>query len=514
MRGRMISMSDEAIQVTEMTPIKKREPFPAEQAAFAVPAFMYIIMPVVDMVQSLYAIKTGGYHWDVFGFIPKLPLFLLLFVVIDFGSKVAEKKSLKAVTGDILARTKTFQSTLLIFMMFLGLTLMSIAVNGFTDYALHGHYYTQMSMWTYIGNICLYFFVSSLVSDKRVKSFLVGTCVAGACVYSVFAIWLLRISGNTKAGMTGSFYNRNHFGYYAAVACGLACALFVAKIPEFRKGIRGKLLVILLGGAAFLLSYTLAVVNTLGAWIAVLFVHFFLFVVYKIKDGKWNFHVLISLGVFVLATLFASIWHKALFTSILKTIFDLKNILEGADDADKAGSGRWLIWKLTVRHIIDRPLFGNGIEGLLAKITLEGSSTGSPHNEYLEYMGFFGVPAGLAYISGCVSVFLHGQKYKKELNAVTLVCLAGAFAYLVSAFFGVCFYYTCTYPFIFLGLGLNFAAEDQPAVPVIAALEGDAAEGDAAEAVVPEEKTPEGEEPLEEAHDDVAEADETEKTEE
>ena len=59
----------------------------------------------------------------MFGFIPKLPLFLLLFVVIDFGSKVAEKKSLKAGTGDILARTKTFQTTLLIFMMFLGLGL-------------------------------------------------------------------------------------------------------------------------------------------------------------------------------------------------------------------------------------------------------------------------------------------------------------------------------------------------------------------------------------------------------
>jgi hypothetical protein len=111
-------------------------------------------------------------------------------------------------------------------------------------------------------------------------------------------------------------------------------------------------------------------------------------------------------------------------------------------------------------------------------------------------------------------VFLHGQKYKKELNAVTLVCLAGAFAYLVSAFFGVCFYYTCTYPFIFLGLGLNFAAEDQPAVPVIAAPEGEEPSGEASEDVVPEEKTPEGEEPLEEAHDDVAEADETEKTEE
>jgi hypothetical protein len=81
----------------------------------------------------------------------------------------------------------------------------------------------------------------------------------------------------------------------------------------------------------------------------------------------------------------------------------------------------------------------------------------------------------------------------------------------VSAFFGVCFYYTCTYPFIFLGLGLNFAAEDQPAVPVIAAPEGDAAEGEAAVVVVPEAV-----EPLGEAQADAsgAEADETEKTEE
>ena len=46
---------------------------------------------------------------------------------------------------------------------------------------------------------------------------------------------------------------------------------------------------------------------------------------------------------------------------------------------------------------------------------------------------------------------------------MTLACLTGGFGYLVSAFFGVCFFYTVSYVFIFLGLSLNFAGKDRPA---------------------------------------------------
>ena len=164
----------------------------------------------------------------------------------------------------------------------------------------------------------------------------------------------------------------------------------------------------------------------------------------------------------IVSSVINSFFAKNIFSSILRTLVDFGNILKNAPGANRAGTGRWRIWKLTVKHIIDRPIFGNGIEGLLAIITREGSNTGSPHNEYLEYAAFFGVPAAVSYIAAIVSVFLHGLKNKKELNAITLVCLAGGFSYLVSAFFGVCFYYTVTYPFIFLGLSLNFTGKDAP----------------------------------------------------
>ena len=447
----------------------KKKAIPLDQIIFAIPAALFILTPLLDIFINYYRVITGSGEWETFQVIPYLPAVIagalavaLVARLVAFGDRNLFKKALQ--------RTRTFQTTLILFVLYLGLVLMSIGVNGFTYYAVHGHPYTKMSMWTYMANILLFLFVSSLIYDQRVKTFLVKACCVIATLYALYGI--IEYNFKPYAGdLRVTFHNSNHYGYYLAVSIALTAAMIVDLLTPKRQEDGAELPASKLEAAAwcvmlFIQCFALGYNDTLGVWIAVLFSHIFLFIVYRVKDGRFNLRVLVPFAVFIGASVISAFFTTSIFTSIIKTFGDVGNIMQGLKKADEAGSGRWKIWKATVRHIIDRPIFGNGIEGLLEIITLEGIGTGSPHNEYLEYMAFFGVPAGISYIAACLSVFLHGLKYKKELNPITLVCLAGGFGYLVSAFFGVCFYYTVTYPFIFLGLALNFSEKDRPADPV------------------------------------------------
>ena len=333
-------------------------------------------------------------------------------------------------------------------------------------------------MWIYMTNVLLYLFFSSLVYEERVKTFLVKLCCYVASAYALYSV-LAHIFTDSKRGLSGTFHNSNHYGYYLAVSIAVTSAYLIHILSNKQKRAEGeesgsgskrdRIIDIVIWSLLLVMQcIALAYNNTLGAWLAVIAAHVFLFFAYRIKDGKWNFHVVIPLVIFIAVSVVSSIFASNIFTSVLKTVSDVGNIASGAENAGNAGSGRWKIWKWTVRHILDRPIFGNGIEGILKYTWSEGISTGSPHNEFLEYMVFFGVPAGLAYIGGCVSVFLHGLKFRKQLNAITLICMAGALSYLVSSFVGVCFYYTVVYNFIFLGLSLNFAEKDRPKLqPII-----------------------------------------------
>ena len=473
----------------------KRLNVPADQIIFAIPAGLYLATPLLDIFINYFRSITGKLEYETFKIIPYLPIgitVILALSLILFFIKSTDKNIFRVA----YRRTYTFQNSLLLFILYLGLVLISIAANGFTYYAVYGHPYTKMSMWTYITNVLLYLFFSSLVYDEKVKSFLVRLCCYSASAYALYGV-LAHIFKPDGHALSVTFHNSNHYGYYLAVSIALTSAMIVHQFSKpctvtppdgeecpptllndegntdqsekkdaNKKSVGSKWIDLSIWSLMLIMQcIALAYNNTLGAWLAVLFSQIFLFVVYRVRDGKINKYILYTLGLFVGASIVCSIFTKSIFTSVIKTFIDIGNIASGAENADKAGSGRWKIWKWTVRHILDRPLIGNGIEGILQYTIAEDIETGSPHNEFLEYAAFFGIPAALAYIAGCVSVFLHGLKYRKQINALTLICMAGAISYLASSFFGVCFYYTIVYNFIFLGLSLNFVEKDRM-VPV------------------------------------------------
>ena len=124
--------------------------------------------------------------------------------------------------------------------------------------------------------------------------------------------------------------------------------------------------------------------------------------------------------------------------------------------ADDAGSARWKLWKITVQKTVKRPFLGYGVEGLYYEFGKDGSG-GRSHCEYLQYASFFGIPAAVAYVVGCVQVFISGYRNRSRIDGVTIACLVAAFSYLVSATFGNTWFYTTPYFFVLLGMGYTYS---------------------------------------------------------
>ena len=117
---------------------------------------------------------------------------------------------------------------------------------------------------------------------------------------------------------------------------------------------------------------------------------------------------------------------------------------------NKAGSGRWRLWKGAAKYIVKEPWLGYGVEGLLNTHYI-----GTPHNELLQYAEFFGIPAMLLYVLACAVIMLTVLILNKKMDFTTMICFFIALGYLASSFFGVAIYYTTPFVYIFLGLAYS-----------------------------------------------------------
>ena len=86
-------------------------------------------------------------------------------------------------------------------------------------------------------------------------------------------------------------------------------------------------------------------------------------------------------------------------------------------------------------------------------ILTETNISDRPHNEFLQYSAFFGIPATVFYVAGILAIYLKALKNKYKLDIYAKASLITAFAYLVSSLFGNTMYYTTPYLFILLGIG-------------------------------------------------------------
>lgn len=116
-----------------------------------------------------------------------------------------------------------------------------------------------------------------------------------------------------------------------------------------------------------------------------------------------------------------------------------------------AGTGRMTLWIDTIDKIKHSPIFGYGPEGLYFKFG-DKLMTDWPHNEYLQYAAFFGIPGLIFYISSLFSLAKKRLSELKKLDTTTIIAIGVIIAYLFSALFGNTMFYTSPFFFTFFGL--------------------------------------------------------------
>lgn len=312
-------------------------------------------------------------------------------------------------------------------------------IRGFTEFDAMPNYYMGDTIYEFMRHPFTYFFCGMLVLKGKWRKVLIIIFELSAMIMNVASMidkWV--VSNSCFTGLKGSaiFNNTNHYGYYLAIVVICAALLFIYEDRAVFKTFHAANMA--LGMAAMIST------GSLGPYVAVIFT-LISFAVYCFKCErkrlKW---VIIALGIIIAINLMMSMLVESLVSSMIRTVFDLGNIISDPSGSDDAGSGRWELWKQAVSDISRRPLLGWGIERY--------EVGGTAHCEPLQYAVNFGIPVTVLHAAAIAVVMVETFIKKKKLSKMTLLCFCCTFSYIISAMFGVAIFYTTPFFYIFLGL--------------------------------------------------------------
>lgn len=328
--------------------------------------------------------------------------------------------------------------------------IVSTAVNGFTREALYGNYYRQESAFTFIMYFSVYFASGMMIKNKTFRAVIQYTFILSSVpvgVYALIAYIRVRIAG-LVAGyeVSAVFHQSNHYGYYILMVILQCSVLFVTERKLPAKSVCM---------AVFTLNTAVLVINnTFGCLIACLLGLVFNCIVISVSKRTFSRPAAAVTGVFLLTVLVMSLFVDTVYYSFIGLFREIKNAAETPENAGEIGTGRGILWSNTLNYIKEKPFSGFGTEGIGERLAEDsGNLNNRPHNEFMQYAAFYGIPAAAAYICGVFSVYLKALEKRTKLDKYTIAALVSAFGYLVSSFFGNTMYYTAPYLFVFLGMG-------------------------------------------------------------
>ncbi|MBR5178191.1 MAG: O-antigen ligase family protein [Lachnospiraceae bacterium] len=292
-------------------------------------------------------------------------------------------------------------------------------------------------------------FGATQVRKESHKSFLLRShlFISALVIITAFVLWDVqadsKIFGDWSTRFSGIFTNTNYIGYYIVIAVPVAAASFV-----YEKKVVWKLVSVV----SFVINmFGLSICNARGAMLGAGFAIAFIVISHLIIEKKINWQTIVIVPAFIVLLIIPShIFGISEFGERRSMGEELEMFMNG-DEA--AGSHRLMLWRETLDIIKDYKWLGVGFEGLAVKDVDFYISNGRPHNEFLQYALFHGIPTAIAYFIGCLGVFIRALRKRKIMDGATLVCLSGALGYLVNSFFGLTLFSTTMYLFVFMGLG-------------------------------------------------------------
>ena len=346
-----------------------------------------------------------------------------------------------------------------VFVVFLALVLWMIIdipfTNGVTNILLNGQGLKHESFFLHLEYFLCFFTLGLCLRNPNLKLWLLRGMTIVSAVLASFTFYLHDHLQATpyyydwKPTYAGIFTNINYYGYFLNIFIALLAGLLAEATSNRWRGFYAVALAL----NTLALSYN----NTLGAWIGSFCACLFAVAACRIRDGRFRLWTFVPLVVFLVVICAAGVVNGNLMNNLGRFAHDTALVVTSPSSAEtaSAGSGRWFIWKNCMKLIRENPVFGIGFEGVHVRVLAEVGNP-RPHNEFLQYALFYGIPGGLLYVLGCAGVYVRAFRQRVHLDAPTFAALTAAFGYLTGSFFGLTVYNTAPYFFIMLGLGYTW----------------------------------------------------------
>lgn len=434
-------------QLSDTTSRFNRKPF------IILPAILFALTPLLMVIAAsfnndilFFAYKIQVYYFIVI--VVVIPLAIIDTVLVLTGKASSLTIDQKNKTS-VISMLRNNTTTILFLICCIGIIASSLWNHNWSVNLL-GDIYRSESISTVISYFAVFYLMCTFITAEVDKQKIIFVSSIVSAVVAIYTLFIQITESFIPAHQaldpdcSSVFFHFNHYGYYLAVHIMISAGLCIHS--------RSKIIRIISGVVMCLNTIVLNLNDTFGAWLGVFFAWILVFVIDCICKRSLK-QTLVVFLVFIATTVTSCLTTPNLINSITQFFTDdVHGVV--IDENISTGSSRWQMWKIALQCIREKPIFGWGNEGI-DDIIYETIGQTRPHNEYLQYTAFYGIPTGICYFAGCFCVFLRALKDRSSLSGMRIVCLTAAFAYLVSAFFGNTMFYTTPFIFILLGLSGN-----------------------------------------------------------
>ena len=333
---------------------------------------------------------------------------------------------------------------ILLFILLAIWSFITTCINGFTDYALNGTFYRNESIFSFLRYYLIYF-MCGVITTKKQRNFLLHLLIYSSMILVVFDLLNYINIFDEKFSILWSsvFYNTNHYGYYLTLVCLVSMSYFLLEDHNLKY-----LLIFCFNFFVLLFN------NTFGSYLGVIAGLLFAFLIsFKIRQLNRR-KMLTMFIIIILSTISVRILNPISAGNFISLFSDVNDVLLEDENSMNAGSGRWRLWTYTVDELNQHPinyLKGFRIEGLSDQM-MKDTQENRPHNEFLQQVEFFGLPALILYVSAILFIYLRANKYYQSLNLPIIVTLIASFGYLFQSGLGNTMFYTSPFFFSILGM--------------------------------------------------------------
>lgn len=444
---------------------------------------LFSLMPIL----AIFSPESFGSLFAVLSYIEIISLLTLgFFQLVSYASFESDECSLgKRIKICFLNMYKSLfnNKTGLLLLAVYFISIISAVFAKDTQRAFFGTEFRPDGIFMHTSYVALFIF-SSLIKGRVQRRIVFGISIAGFIICSIimlqqyygiigtagvkssgeFGTMLMNIYdkkgiriGHFFKGLTGSFYNRNHMGYYIMVNSMIISALLVISKKWY-----AKLAFLLLSAYSY---YILTLNDTFGCYLAVeaalVIIPAVIFLKFRKKGIKLFLNSLIPLALFLMVALLFYTFPSSgnvVSKNFTKLSSDIKSVAGSEDlSGNKSGSGRMSLWVATIDMIGEKPLLGYGPDNLKEHYVQRDQDVDRAHNEPLERAVSTGIPSAVIYYTAIIwgiSKFIRRRFSIDDKDM--LIAFSLILGYLISSLFGVFLFYTA-YPFI---IALAFISSD------------------------------------------------------